>query len=670
VIRSLGSKTYQVFNDAFAGVPFRYVATATPSPNEYRELIYYAEFLGIMDHGQCLTRWFKRNPDKAGDLQLNPLQEEEFWLWVATWALFLFTPSDLGYDDNGYALPKLNVHWHRIPVDQTRAWDQADNHGQGLLLLNPTLSATTVAHEKRATLDGRLLKALEILDSKPADTHWIIWHDLERERDALRRVLPDVRAVYGSQEQEAKEETIIGFSRGEIQSVALKPILSGSGHNFQYHCHHAVYLGVGYKFQDFIQSLHRVYRFQQKHEVEVHIIYAESEDKVRDTLVAKWERHTELQERFRAIVRRYGLSHVAIRDNLKRKLGVERVEQKGERYTIVHNDNVAELPRLADNSVDMICTSIPFSKHYEYSIQLEDFGHNPDDAAFFRQMDFLLPELLRVLKPGRIAAIHVKDLISYGHATESGFMEIDPFSDKTVAAFRAHGFMFGGRRQIDTDVVRENNSTYRLGYSEMCNDASKMGCGLPEYLLTFRKPPSDNATARADEPIVKSKSDYSVGRWQIDASAHWKSDGKTIAEPYDHEAHVKRLEDLEDKGNLPKTYFCEPPQSGTDWIWDNVQFMQSLNATQVRRGVESHLCPLPFDIVRRAIRLYSNPDDLVLDPFLGIGTTVYIAMKLGRRGYGIELSPSFYADAAFYCDAMDRQMSAPTLFDMTPQEDA
>src|SRR6185295_14137341 len=137
----------------------------------------------------------------------------------------------------------------------------------------------------------------------------------------------------------------------------------------------------------------------------------------------------------------------------------------------------------------------------------EDFGHNDGNDGFFAQMDFLIPQLLRVLKPGRVAAIHVKDRILYSHQTKSGLMEVDPFSDLTVTAFMKHGFLYEGRRTITTDVVRENASTYRLGWTEMTRDASKMGSGLPEYLLLFRKPPTSSDTSRADSPVTKSKDD-------------------------------------------------------------------------------------------------------------------------------------------------------------------
>jgi DNA modification methylase len=723
VLRSLGSKTYQTFNVAFAGVPFRFIATATPAPNRYKELIHYAEFLNIMDRGQALTRWFKRDTAKAGNLTIHPHHERDFWLWVASWALFLYTPSDLGYSDEGYNLPELRVHWHRIDVDQRRAWSQTDNRGQHRLFLDAAAGVGEACAEKRATLADRVLKMAEILEANPG-RHWLLWHHLEDERRAIEAAVPGAVSVYGSQDLETREERIIGFTRGEFPILATKPEIAGSGCNFQRHCHSNVFLGVDYKFQDFIQAIHRTHRFQQANPVDVHIIYAESEDAVVDTLRAKWEQHDELVAKMRAIIRRYGLAHAAIRQDLARTMGVDRQEYAGKLFTAVNNDCTLEMCQLEDNSVGLICTSIPFGNHYEYSESYEDFGHNPSDADFWRQMDYVLPCLYRVLKPGRVAAVHVKDRILYGHQTKSGIMEVSEFSDDCVKAFRKHGFLYQGRRTIVTDVVRENASTYRLGYTEMTKDASKMGSGLPEYLLLFRKPPTSTTTARADEPVTKAKAletyhcpvcshagspdsfvfaferpgpdyplksydapgipfyhcpacgeavdplvtydGYSRARWQIDAHSFWRSSGNRLLLPgevYDYEAHVARLEEKERNDNLPASWFYEPPESHHPDVWTDIVFMRTLNSDQTRGKRENHLCPLPFDIVERAIRLYSNEGDLVLDPFAGLFTVPYVAVKMRRRAYGIELNATYYADGVRYCQAAEVQALAPTLFD-------
>lgn len=689
VLRHLGNKTSDVFKQVFADVPYRFVCTATPAPNEYKELIYYAEFLGVMDHGQALTRWFKRDSSQAGHLTIHPHHEKDFWMWVSSWALFLYTPSDLGYSDDGYDLPPLNIHWRRIPVDYSRAWSQIDDRGQHRLIPNAAAGIGEAIIEKRANMQARLDEMKRIMADNP-DRTWLLWHDLEDERRLIEKQIPDAVTVFGSQKLDIREQHILDFSHGKIKVLATKPEIAGSGCNFQRHCHSNIFLGVGYKFQDFIQAIHRTYRFQQSKPVDVWIIYAESEDPVVDVLKKKWEQHDKLAQQMREIIQRYGLSHEAMHRDMVRTIGVQREEITGARFTAIHNDCVAELRNMPSNTVGLIHTSIPFGNHYEYSTSVEDFGHNPTDDDFWTQMDYLIPELLRVTMPGRCAAIHVKDRILYGHQTQTGFMEVEPFTAECIFAFKKHGWLFEGQRTIVTDVVRENASTYRLGWTEMTKDATKMGCGLPEYLLLFRKPPTDNQTAYADDPVTKNKADFSRGRWQIDAHSLWRSSGNRpltpqeigamypenasavyIAEqmsaPYDYERHVQICEEMDNRGHLPKKYMLFPPkvtQDDTDPVWDDVTFMRTLNSEQSQKRRENHICPLPFDIVERAIRLYSNPDDLVLDPFAGLFTVPYMAIKHNRRALGIELNPLYFHAGAKYCQAMEEEISTPTLFDL------
>ncbi len=419
-----GTKTFREFMRLFAGdgktmnarvrttgVRYRFVATATPSPNDYIELLAYAAYLDIMDVSAAKTRFFKRDSTKADCLTIHPHKEREFWLWVASWALFLQTPSDLGFDDTGYVLPEIVVNWHEVATDHSQAGHE--KNGQGRLLSNSTIGVQESAKEKRLSLPTRIKKMMELRAEDP-DAHRIIWHDLEAERLAIEKAVPEITSVYGNQSDEDKERAIIGFSDGDIQEVAGKPCMLGSGVNFQRHCSWAIYLGIGFKFNDFYQSIHRLQRFLQTKTVRVDLIYTEAERGVRKILEKKWNQHKELVAEMTEIIREYGLSQAAMMKNLTRAMGVERIEVTGQTYKIVNNDCVDETKRMAENSVGLILTSIPFSTQYEYSPNYADFGHTDNNEHFFKQMDFLTPELLRILQPGRIAAIHVKDRIVPG----------------------------------------------------------------------------------------------------------------------------------------------------------------------------------------------------------------------------------------------------------------
>lgn len=565
VLRSFGSKTYQTFLGLFSDVAYRFVATATPSPNRFKELIHYAGFLGVMDTGQALTRFFQRDSTKANNLTLYPHKEREFWLWVSSWAIFLQKPSDLGFSDAGYALPPLKVRWHEIEVEIGNAGFERD--GQGRLMRDGARGLAEEAKERRDALGACVEKVQALIAEEPA-AHRIIWHDLEAERHAI-----------------AKSEA------------------------------------------------------------------------------------------------------------LKRSMGVTRQERCGEGWTVANNDCVAECSTLPADSIDLIVTSIPFANHYEYTPTFEDFGHTDNNSHFFGQMDYLTPELLRTLKPGRLACIHVKDRINFGAVTGFGCPTVSPFHAETLFHFLKHGFVFSGMITVVTDVVRENNQTYRLGYTEMRKDGSKMGVGSSEYILLMRKLPSDRGKAYADERVVKQEADYSLARWQVDAHAFWRSSGDRFLSPdelaalpskvlsrtfteqtlkavYDYRAHVQAGEALAAKNALPKTFMALAPGSADDMVWHDINRMRTLNGNQYAAGRELHLCPLQIDIVDRLIERFSQKGEVIFDPFSGLGTVAVRALKLGRRGRGVELNANYFRDSVRHLEAAEREVSLPSLFDILDAEAA
>ena len=684
VLRSYGSKTYQSFLDVLSDIPYRFVATATPSPNRFKELIHYAGFLGIMDTGQALTRFFQRDSTKANNLTLYPHKEREFWLWLNTWAVFLQRPSDLGHPDDGYVLPEMDVRFHEVAVDHLSG-AQVDRDGQAHLFKGAALGVVGAAREKRETLDARVAKMAELVNESPTD-HFILWHDLEDERRAIKRALPDAVEVFGTLDLDVREQRIIDFSEGRSRLLATKPEISGSGCNFQRHCHRAIFVGVGFDFNDFYQAVHRIHRFQQDHPVRIDIIHAESEREVVRTLMEKWRRHEELTENMTDVIREHGLDPAAISEALTRSMGVERIEVAGEGWLVANNDCVIETQGMDENSVDLIVTSIPFSNHYEYTPSYNDFGHTDDNDHFWSQMDYLTPELLRVLRPGRVYACHVKDRILFGNVTGAGVPTVSPFHAEALMHGRRHGFDYMGMITVVTDVVRENNQTYRLGWTENSKDSTKMGVGSPEYILLFHKPQTDRSRGYADTPVTKDKERYTRARWQVDAHAFWRSSGdrlvtpeelagmpveqrskafteQTLREIYDYESHIKVGEILDGKGALPATFMSLAPGSWHPEVWHDVNRMLTLNTEQSRRAETMHVCPIQFDIVDRLIGRFSNPGELVFDPFGGLFTVPVRALHAGRRGRAVELNPGYFLDGVKYLQAEERNRAMPSLFE-------
>lgn len=691
VLRSFGSKTYQTFLTLFDQVPYRFVATATPSPNRYKELIHYAGFLGIMDTGAALTRWFQRDSTKANNLTLYPHKAREFHLWLNTWACFLTSPADLGFDGSEYVLPPLTVHEHEVAVDHSAA--AVDRDGQARLFRGGQLGVSDTAREKRDTLPARVEAVTAIVDDQqatdPAD-QVVIWCDLNDEQRAIEKALRDRGLTYssidGSCSLEQTEARLTQWRDRQTYALIGKPVMLGQGLNLQ-QANRAIFVGLTHKFNAFVQALHRTHRFGQIRECHAHLIFAESERDVVRVLTEKWSRHKELTATMTEIIREHGLDDASIAAALQRSIGVERCEATGDRWTLVNNDTVDETARMDADSVDLIVTSIPFSNHYEYTPAVEDFGHTDDNAHFWAQMDYLTPQLLRVLKPGRIYACHVKDRILFGAVTGAGVPTVSPFHAEAIFHAQKHGFDYLGMRTVVTDVVRENNQTYRLGYTEMRKDATKMGSGSPEYVLLFHKPQTDRAKGYADEPVRKNVADYSLARWQVDAHAFWRSSGnrpltadelaalppeqlsrlfteQTAREVYDYETHVRIGEQLAGRGRLPSTFMALAPGSWHPDVWHDINRMLTLNTEQSRRAQVMHVCPLQFDIVERLIRLYSNVGDLVYDPFGGLGTVPLMAVRMGRRGRSTELNAGYWLDSIKYLEAEERAQAMPTLFDV------
>lgn len=720
-----GSKTFREFMRLFEGVQYKFIATATPSPNEYIELLAYSAYLEVMEVGEAKTRFFKRDSTKADKLTLHAHKEREFWLWVSSWGLFVQKPSDIGGDDTGYDLPELRVHWHEIPAEHEHA-GQTET-GQFRLFQEQAQGLSEAAKEKRESMPRRVEKVCEILQESD-DPQAVVWCDLNAEQDALARMMRDnewtVSSLSGAQDIDVREGLMDQWRSRQTRVFLSKPAMYGAGVNLQ-QCHTMIFSGIGFKFADVFQGIHRVHRYLQDSPVELHFVYTENERKIRETLERKWSQHRKIAAEMTGIIREYGLDNLSRAEAMSRAMGVNREDEKTEQYHVIHNDTVFECRTMATESVGLILTSIPFSTQYEYSPNYADFGHSDDNDHFFEQMDYLTPELLRVLKPGRMAVIHVKDRVVPGGMTGLGFQTVYPFHARCIEHYTRHGFGYMGMKTIVTDVVRENNQTYRLGWTEQCKDGTKMGVGMPEYLLMFRKPQTDTTRSYTDEPVTKDKplcflsdddkdqprgqratgafrqgdkrpcvrgTGYSRARWQIDAHGFARSSGDRfpttdeirkmpheaifkafrkygLENVYEYEQHVGIGEDMEEDARLPVTFMLLQPPSWHPDVWTDVARMRCLNGEQQHKGKQMHLCPMQYDVADRIILQMSNKGDVVLDPFGGLMTVPYRAIKHDRYGVGVELSRSYYEDGRFYCRQAVAERQQPTLFDFLDAED-
>lgn len=692
ILRNLQTDTTNYVLQYFKNINFRFVATATPTPNDFIEILNYADYLGVIDRGHALTRFFQRDPQKAGNLTLYENKKDEFWKWVSTWAIFINKPSDLGFDDTGYNLPEL--HFHEVEVKNYT--DEVITTKEGKIVMFKEAAKKGLpdeSKEKTASIEVRVNKAYEIVKANP-DKRFILWCHIDAEQRALEKKFKEFNtvSVFGSQKHLEKEKHLIDFSEGKYDILITKPKIAGSGCNFQHVCHNMIFVGIDNKFNDFIQAIHRIFRFRQQFECNVWALFTQNEYTVLKRLKTKWKKHIELNTEMINLVREYGLNTDKIKADMKRQIFTAARSATIGGATVYNNDAVLEWEKRESNSIGLNLSSWPFGDHYEYSDNYNDFGHNHGNGKFFEQCDYLTPSLYRTLMPGRIMAVHVKDRIRYSYQNGTSFTSISDFSGDCVKHCEKHGFHLVGKITITTDVVRENNQTYRLTWGEQRKDATKMGVGLPEYVLLFRKPPSSNENSYADDPVVKQIDEYLLSLWQLDAHAYWKSSGDRFLSSeeltklelkqivnrwkeydqnhiYNFKEHLRVTDDLDriKTGNvskLSKEFMTLPPHSTNDLVWTDINRMNTLNANQVNRKKEKHICPLQLDIIERLIYRFTNKGDVVGDPFGGLFSTAYKALELGRKAFSTELNPSYYDDGLFYLKSIEYKISVPTLFDL------
>jgi DNA modification methylase len=288
-------------------------------------------------------------------------------------------------------------------------------------------------------------------------------------------------------------------------------------------------------------------------------------------------------------------------------------EARGDNWTAYHGDCCDVVAQLPDRSIDFSIYSPPFSGLYIYNDSEADLGNSADDAEFLLHYQYLVRELFRVMRPGRIVAVHCKDLVFYKN--QRGTAGLRDFPGMLIRAHEEAGFMFHSRVTIWRCPVREMTKTKSHGllYKQLRADSSFSRQGLPEYFVVFRK--WANELDEADiSPVTKTTNDYPLEWWQETASP----------------------------------------------VWMNTRETDVLNAKRDPLE-ERHICPMPLDIITRATCLWSNPGDVVLSPFAGIGSEGYIALKQKRRFVGVELKESYWRQAARHLT--NAENSAASLFD-------
>lgn len=285
ILRSYTGKVKQAIIAAFAATPYRLACTATPAPNDHMELGNHSEFLGAMPAPEMLMRWFINDTTSAGTWRLKGHAESDFWAWVASWAVSARKPSDLGYSDDGFELPPLQIRHETVAVDMTI--DAED----GQLFRTPTLNATKLHQEMRRTAHDRAERVAALVNGN--SDAWTVWCNTDYEADELKRLIPDAVEVRGSEPATVKERKLTAFTEGKERVIVTKPKIAGYGLNWQ-HCHRTVFVGLSYSMDAFYQAIRRHYRFRQEHAVEAVVVAAETEGPVVASIERKLKQFDEM----------------------------------------------------------------------------------------------------------------------------------------------------------------------------------------------------------------------------------------------------------------------------------------------------------------------------------------------------------------------------------------
>lgn len=600
IIKAHDSKTRTELTERLRETPYVLCCTATPAPNDQMELGTHAEIVGAMKREEMLAMFFTHDGGDTSRWRLKHHAAADFYRWMATWAVMISRPGDIGYPDDGYELPELNIRTHT---------GDSGYVPDGALFALPEEG---LAGQRRARKAGLAWKVESIASMVNASSEqWCVWCDYNDESAALAKAIPDSVEVRGSDSPEKKSDAMLGFADGRYRVIVSKPSICGFGMNWQ-QCHLMAFCGLSYSYEQFYQAVRRCWRFGQENPVEAHVFTTVQESSSVNAINRKEE---QMRETKRGMI-------AAMAEETERRIAGDAdadvpdaayADAEGKGWQMLLGDSVERLGEFPDSMFGLSVFSPPFASLYTYSDSERDMGNCKDDAEFWEQFKFLIDELYRVLMPGRSCCIHCMNLPK--SKQRDGVIGLKDFRGDVIRAFERAGFVYHSEVTIWKNPVTAMQRTKALGllHKTIRKDSSMSRQGVPDYVVVMRKP-GDNP-----EPISHTSEEFPVSKWQ-----EWASP-----------------------------------------VWMDVNPSRTLNGRNAGDDEdERHICPLQLDVIERCVGLWSNPGDVVLSPFGGIGSEGYQSILMGREYVGIELKPSYFREAVKNLRSAEAEASAPTLFDM------
>lgn len=599
ILKNFDGKTRNLIIGSFIKTEFKLACTATPSPNDPMELGNHSEFLNVMSRNEMLAVYFVHDGGDTSKWRIKGHAKQLFYDWVSEWAIMLSRPSDIGFEAKGYDLPELNL------IEKQIVTQKKDN---GQLFNEMRISATDFNSELRFTKLQRIEEVVKIVNE--SSENFIIWIKQDEEGDLIKKMIPDVIEVRGSDSPKSKEEKLLGFAKNEFRVLVTKTKIAQFGLNYQ-NCNNQIFASLDFSFEGLYQAIRRSYRFGQKNKVNIYLITTDTMQNVVQSVKDKEVKFAEMQKAMTNSINKN------IHSLKKHKMERPNEIVKGLNFELMLGDCIQLIEFLADESIGISVFSPPFAELYTYSDEPEDMGNSKDYNEFFFAFDILVKQLHRVMMQGRNVIVHCMDLpIQKG---KEGFIGLRDFSGMILKSFQDAGFIYHSRVTIWKDPVVEMQRTKALGllHKQIKKDASMSRVGIPDYLMVFRKDGERGNPVIHQDDDAQKPNYLPVDLWQKYASP----------------------------------------------VWYDIDYGDTLNAREARtENDEKHICPLQIPTIERALHLWSNEGDTLLTPFAGIGSEVYSAIKMKRKAIGFELKKSYFDIAVKNCKNAELISNQITLF--------
>jgi superfamily II DNA or RNA helicase len=597
ILKSYTGKFRNYIIESFQKTPYKLACTATPAPNDFMELGNHSEFLNVLSRAEMLSLFFINDTSNVGTWRLKGHGEDKFWKWLCSWAVMLSKPSELGFNDNGFILPELNIIEHIIVFGKPL---------EGCLFPQKAETLQERRQARRESINEKIGMIKQIITD---DESWLVWCDLNNESESISKAI-NATEITGAQDNELKEKYLLGFATGDYQMIVSKPKIAGFGLNFQ-HCHNVIFAGLSDSYEAFYQAIRRCWRFGQKSQVNCHIITTDIEGNVVENI--KRKEADALRMRKEMFEHMQDITKSELHEKSVSSFDYKTDVYKNHRYELHLGDNIDLIKELKDDSIGFSIFSPPFASLYTYTNSIRDMGNCRNKEDFLNHFKFLVTELHRVMMPGRLVAIHCMNLLMT--ITRDGIIGMHDFRGDIIRLFQSENFIFHSEICIWKDPLIQavRTKVLSLAHKQICKDSSRCGQGIPDYIVVMRK--------QGENPIpIEHKhglTEY-IGEREFINTNYNKDQRKN---KLSHEIWQR---------------YASP-------VWFDIRQTRVLS-TDIARDEkdEKHVCPLQMDTVERCLELWSAPGDIVLDPFSGIGTVPYCATAMGRYGIGFELKESYW----------------------------